>query len=492
MSKQTIRDHNSELFILKDRGEAPLCLCGCFNQVDWNKWRNRWNTYCRGHSAVKRKIPRPASNEAPLCACGCSVQVSWNEKTKDWNKYIRGHHMKTLEAKEKMRLRLAQQWEDPEFAQMRRDSARQQMLDRWADPAYRERHRERSREVMRKTSLRLWQDPEYRKDQQERGRVRSRTAEGRQHMKAMSRKAWEDVAFVERKRQAMVERWKDPIFAEKMSERTKQAGLERAANSDFREFMSQAFSSYWESPEAREQQRQRMKKRWEDPEFRKRQEELRRQRNYQQWKNPEYRRAMSVMMKELRKQWGQDPEYQRMLSEKAKKEWQDPVSRKAKIKKMSLSMRAFWSSDIGKQKMLASFGRRPNQLESYFDFLTPNSVCYVGDGAWWRSIVIQLPNGEYISKHKNPDFKVTGQNKVIELWGTFWHRDEFPEDLIEAYQDAGLQCLIVWEHELYEDTEAVLERVAEFIGEDTWQMSLPLKQEAVITTRRTASNRESL
>ena len=98
--------------------------------------------------------------------------------------------------------------------------------------------------------------------------------------------------------------------------------------------------------------------------------------------------------------------------------------------------------------------------ERTFNEMTPGIVRYVGDASWWR----KFPNGA----HKNPDFKITGQNKVIEIWGNYWHRKgtkyDDPKKLINLYNQVGLQCLVIWENEVYNNKEEVAERVNKFIS----------------------------
>jgi hypothetical protein len=93
-------------------------------------------------------------------------------------------------------------------------------------------------------------------------------------------------------------------------------------------------------------------------------------------------------------------------------------------------------------------------LEALFDQVTSDKIRFVGNGQWWK----QLPNGAY----RNPDFKVTGQNKVIDLWGDYWHKDDDPFISIEMFHRIGIECLIFWEHEIYENLEWVLELTKEF------------------------------
>jgi very-short-patch-repair endonuclease len=98
-------------------------------------------------------------------------------------------------------------------------------------------------------------------------------------------------------------------------------------------------------------------------------------------------------------------------------------------------------------------------------------VVYVGNGKWWRTLKVKTDEG-IVTKHKNPDFLVKGQHKVIEFNGTYWHKDDYPDEAYhEAWAKIGYQVLIIWEHEL-SDIEGVLTRIGEFLGHKTWQMTL--------------------
>ena len=106
---------------------------------------------------------------------------------------------------------------------------------------------------------------------------------------------------------------------------------------------------------------------------------------------------------------------------------------------------------------------RPNKLEITFDKLTPDYVEFVGDGGLW----IKLPTGRY----KNPDFVVSGERKLIELFGNRYHRRSEEQEIVEKYSSVGYECLVIWEHEM-RDLESVFEKVAAFIGASEWQLSL--------------------
>jgi len=99
---------------------------------------------------------------------------------------------------------------------------------------------------------------------------------------------------------------------------------------------------------------------------------------------------------------------------------------------------------------------RPTKPEKLFDEITHTNIYYTGNGEFW----ISFKNG----RHKNPDFKVAGQRKVIEIFGDYWHKGENPQDLINLYKQTDFKCLIFWEHEIYNDLDNVLKRVDNFIS----------------------------
>ena len=130
--------------------------------------------------------------------------------------------------------------------------------------------------------------------------------------------------------------------------------------------------------------------------------------------------------------------------------------------------------DLAWPGMLARSASGMNGLETKLVALAPpESLLYVGDRRWWR----HLPK---LGHYKNPDFIVPGPDpghpkrgvtKVVEAFGNFWHSRMFTgkapfeheQELIDAYRDIGIDCLVVWESEVKEDPESVRSRLSSFL-----------------------------
>jgi len=119
--------------------------------------------------------------------------------------------------------------------------------------------------------------------------------------------------------------------------------------------------------------------------------------------------------------------------------------------------------------------RGPNLLERRVGRMCP-SLIFTGDGAFWKL----LPK---LNHYKNPDFIVPGPDpakpkkgvtKVVEVFGDFWHSRIFTgkapfdheQELIEAFREIGITCLIIWESEVRQNREGVSAKLSEFALEN--------------------------
>ena len=120
----------------------------------------------------------------------------------------------------------------------------------------------------------------------------------------------------------------------------------------------------------------------------------------------------------------------------------------------------------------------PNGLEKRVASLAPKAkpLKFTGNGKVW----IQLP---MLGKRKNPDFIVPGQNprrpfegiqKVVEAFGDYYHSEQFtglsPKDherqLVKAYADVGILCLVIWESQIKKNPRAVRQRLWRFLRKE--------------------------
>jgi len=89
----------------KPKGKAPLCRCGCGKPVTWNKWRNRWNTYLKGHSTrepeARRKVSEAHTGRKHSAKSRRNMSIAHIGKYTGENHPMFGKHH-TTEAKAKM------------------------------------------------------------------------------------------------------------------------------------------------------------------------------------------------------------------------------------------------------------------------------------------------------------------------------------------------------------------------------------------------------
>lgn len=132
--------------------------------------------------------------------------------------------------------------------------------------------------------------------------------------------------------------------------------------------------------------------------------------------------------------------------------------KKKKSEKSKIIAKKIWKklSDKEKEKRIRKAIKNlvpkiPNNFEQDFNNLTPPNLRFVGNGSFW----ITFPD----NTHKNPDFKVKGQKKLIELFGEYWHPLTDEQDYVNKYKKIGYECLVVWYKDWVNNKKRVLERV---------------------------------
>lgn len=210
-----------------------------------------------------------------------------------------------------------------------------------------------------------------------------------------------------------------------------------------------------------------MKRRWANPEIKKKYIEIH--------NTPEYKLKMSIIAKKLWKDSEKrkknieacnTPEANLKKSISLKKCWTNPEYRNKVIEstrkgkdtpevklKMSMISKKHWLDPEYSEKVLKANNHRPTGIEDKIITLNIEGLKYTGDGTFWRLTK---------RKHRNPDFKVIGQNKVIEVFGDYWHKGENPKEIIKEYKDIGLDCIVFWENEINNDIKKVYKKIIEF------------------------------
>lgn len=267
----------------------------------------------------------------------------------------------------------------------------------------------------------LWRNPEYRRKQQ------------KSHSEA-SKKMWQDPKYRERMIEVKKEMWKDEAYREHMSEALKKYASEN------REKRSEITKNTWKDPEIRRRRISGVSKALKGSKIH---AQLTRERNKRKWQDANYRKHMSVAHKA---RW-QDPEFREKtgvaISKALKNKWATDENMEPFREKLSQLMKDRFSDDktvvVYVTRMRAKCHVRPNKaevkLQKILDRKFPGQYQYVGD---WKLII----------GRKNPDFINLRDNKIIELFGRYWHQENDTEKRIAYFAERGFQTLIIWEDEL--------------------------------------------
>jgi hypothetical protein len=133
------------------------------------------------------------------------------------------------------------------------------------------------------------------------------------------------------------------------------------------------------------------------------------------------------------------------VSNRNKTCWKDPEYRE--------KMQKVFRNNVKNGKL-----NKKNKLEEFFDSITGDNVEFCGQGDLW----IEVPKE---GRSKNPDFRVVGTNKIIELWGDLYHRGQNPREERLLYRKLGYDALVLWEHQVKFDTYNILQLVERFLDD---------------------------
>jgi len=271
--------------------------------------------------------------------------------------------------------------------------------------------------------------------------------------------------------------WNDPEYRKLQRAKTQEQWLNPEFRKKITSIQSETLKKLWTDPEFRKGQIDRLNILWSKPEYQEMQRLKTQRESKARWLNPDYRNQMSERMSKQTKKYWENPENRNRKSIESglqmKKLWTDPEFRARQIIIQSERMKKRWANPESRQALVdVLMNKKPNKPESLINAFTPFNVRYIGNGIWWRTLKIVDIDGNTDIIYKNPDFKVKGQNKLIEVFGDYWHKDDDPEYWYKVWKDNGYELLVIWEHEIKNDLEKVLIKIANFINQDQWQYSL--------------------
>jgi superfamily II DNA or RNA helicase len=169
-------------------------------------------------------------------------------------------------------------------------------------------------------------------------------------------------------------------------------------------------------------------------------------------KNLEWKRKLSERQKGENNS-ANDPEIRKRILTSWKKNWEN------KTEEQKAKFRENWINAPVKSK-----GKvwKPTSFEQKIIDLNISEIAYTGDGKFWLAIG-KKDDGKRWSK--NPDFKIRGQRKVIEVGDiVHWHTKEEIERVIKGYESINFKCLYLINEDFeVENFENTLGKIQKFI-----------------------------
>lgn len=136
---------------------------------------------------------------------------------------------------------------------------------------------------------------------------------------------------------------------------------------------------------------------------------------------------------------------------------------------LSRDGRLYAQSDEGKKRLAAALTQRnlEGKMAKHVQPTSPEKlimnwfvydVVYSGNGSYWVA---------FDDRYKNPDFYVAdNKDKIIEVFGRYWHDETEEHQLIQKYANVGKKCIVLWQDDIEQQPTKVKQRIIEFITEE--------------------------
>ena len=127
--------------------------------------------------------------------------------------------------------------------------------------------------------------------------------------------------------------------------------------------------------------------------------------------------------------------------------------------RISEKNKGLWKDDDYIRKQINSRNVFPNKHEKkLIDIM--NDICpdnFEYNGGYEKSFMIE---------RKIPDFIHKSKKKIIEYFGNYWHNlpnRSTEQELKEIYRRNGYECMVIWQDDLFNDTEKIKQDILNFI-----------------------------
>jgi len=147
----------------------------------------------------------------------------------------------------------------------------------------------------------------------------------------------------------------------------------------------------------------------------------------------ERRKRISLCVKEL---WAND-EYRKHMTQIRRNLWMNEKFKEKQIKVLADS----------RKKRPTSIEKKLIELNKIYDI----DLEYVGDGKTWINCM-------------NPDFINFKKKKIVELFGSYWHKKCDKKRRTNHFKKYGFDCLVVWDYEMINEIQ-LMKRIGGFLNE---------------------------